>query len=741
MPRIPDSSDLSNVTPRAPGFAVNVPDNPVPAALQGLGQSISKVGAEIGKQAEEAALYEGMTRYYQFEAAQEQYANELIRSGDPQAFQKFGDQYNKAANEFRASVSPLVRARFAARLSSDGARFRTGLERAEQARQDRHEIDRLDQIEERLLEKQYKSPEEWREIQREGEFMNSSNTLPERLKQERVQKWRERASAALAAGDIEGDPEGAHVRLTGRLPVAIRTNNPGNQWMGRSARSFGASQSENVSATDQPAVFPDKITGAAAMLHLLNSDGYQGKTVEEAIYKWAGGRNPNYPTYVEKQAGISRGTPITTELLKGPQGVALAKAMARWEAGHQRGEYPLSDEAWTRAQRIAFDEDARTAYLEGLRSGAPGDVDERYKGIPFEQRQRLAKNAEAEMVRREREAQRADTLEKATVASLVTDDLASVATTGKGLDLDPERVRAAFGEGKALQWQQERDRNQRIWAATSGLSSMPSTEIERHIESLLPKSAQEGFADQGAVYETARKEADRILKLRREDPAQAAMEIREIAETFRNLPQGDAKAYQAAIGARMAAQDALGIPKEAQSPITKQEAIVLTAPLRRTLPGQERAALTQIATDIKDRYGEHADSAFEYALRAHKVDDETAKAAARVMKKLGLGQLPEREDLRQVDVAQEIDAAHRAVTASAPTPNYADPTYAQELEKKLRTMPSGLGLAEGGGQAVVANVPARAIQALRADPRLAEDFDKKYGKGVAKKILDAYPVR
>lgn len=164
-------------------------------------------------------------------------------------------------------------------------------------------------------------------------------------------------------GTYETTPPG------GPQSVAVRNNNPGNQWMGTSARLFGADKSENVSARDQPAIFPDKVTGAGAMFHLLGSSGYAGKTIEGAIYKWANGTDPSYPDFVEKQSGVPRDTVITPEFLKSPQVIAVTKAMSRWEAGHQKGDYPLTDEGWKKAQEIAFDPAARQTYVDGLKGG------------------------------------------------------------------------------------------------------------------------------------------------------------------------------------------------------------------------------------------------------------------------------------------------------------------------------------------------------------------------------------
>jgi hypothetical protein len=77
-------------------------------------------------------------------------------------------------------------------------------------------------------------------------------------------------------------------------------------------------------------------------------------TVADAIRKWSGGNySEPYAQYLAKNVpGITPDTVLTPELLQDPSfAVPFAKASASWEAGRQ---YPMSDEQWQNAHRLAF---------------------------------------------------------------------------------------------------------------------------------------------------------------------------------------------------------------------------------------------------------------------------------------------------------------------------------------------------------------------------------------------------
>lgn len=133
--------------------------------------------------------------------------------------------------------------------------------------------------------------------------------------------------------------------------ASVRNNNPGAQWPGPVANRFGATGSQTIGGGNKIATFPDPISGAAAEFALLEKN-YSGMPLGSAITKWSGGNSaPAYAQHIMQATGLPPNTVITPQLLRSPQGVALAKAMADWEAG---GRSPLGPQDWTRAQQRAF---------------------------------------------------------------------------------------------------------------------------------------------------------------------------------------------------------------------------------------------------------------------------------------------------------------------------------------------------------------------------------------------------
>src|SRR6187455_2136895 len=96
---------------------------------------------------------------------------------------------------------------------------------------------------------------------------------------------------------------------------------------------YGATGGEDLADGNNAAVFPDPVSGAAAQFALLHRK-YAGLPLSKAISKWSGGNSsPEYVNFLSNNTGLSSDTVLTPELLSGPQGLALAKAQAHWEAG------------------------------------------------------------------------------------------------------------------------------------------------------------------------------------------------------------------------------------------------------------------------------------------------------------------------------------------------------------------------------------------------------------------------
>lgn len=329
-------------------------------------------------------------------------------------------------------------------------------------------------------------------------------------------------------------------------------------------------------------------------------------------------------------------------------------------------------------------------------------------------------------------AQRIDAaagVERRAMQGDIKDDLASVTDTGKGLPhLTPERVTRVLGREGADQWLRARQEGLTFWEATRDFENLPTDKIYEAAETLAPKAGVQGYTSQRALYDAAIKKADAIAKLRFEDPAAAVSNDPEVRAAQPGANFNDPASVKRLVTARLAAQERLNIPEGDRSPITRGEGLGLTAEMRTMLPGQERDILGRIAERFQTTFGDLADEAFEFALRARRIDAETAKVASRFAKKLGLGQMPTREDAQQVDQTSEVDAADRAIGAT-PAPPYAAPGSEPEMAP-----PPFEQRAKEQGRVP----PSRAISYLRNNPHTAEQFDKEFGAGSAKKILEGY---
>jgi hypothetical protein len=75
-------------------------------------------------------------------------------------------------------------------------------------------------------------------------------------------------------------------------------------------------------------------------------------SLKAAVKKWTGGNaSREYYRGVERATGLSGDDRLSAEMLAGPVGLQLVKAMSRFEAGR---DYPLSDTDWAAAQALAF---------------------------------------------------------------------------------------------------------------------------------------------------------------------------------------------------------------------------------------------------------------------------------------------------------------------------------------------------------------------------------------------------
>ncbi|MGZ5241183.1 MAG: transglycosylase SLT domain-containing protein [Caldimonas sp.] len=114
-----------------------------------------------------------------------------------------------------------------------------------------------------------------------------------------------------------------------------------------------------------------------------------------------------------------------------------------------------------------------------------------------------------------------DKAEQARLENLIGDDLASMATTGKGLgpdQLDPAHVAATLPPDRVAAWQASRDQAQLTWQATTGMEHESASEIGARLWTLKPEAGVPDFANRQAAYVAAQKQASDILAERATDP-------------------------------------------------------------------------------------------------------------------------------------------------------------------------------------------------------------------------------
>lgn len=314
------------------------------------------------------------------------------------------------------------------------------------------------------------------------------------------------------------------------------------------------------------------------------------------------------------------------------------------------------------------------------------------------------------------EAQAQGAVRRATLKRLVDDDLASMATTGQGLDLGQAGasmadMAAALGETGFAEWTERRQVAQRQWQATAGMETLPEAALAERLAALEPKSGQPGFDERQATFDHAAKRAETLLRERTKDPAAYVdAHYPDIAALKAEARPDNPDGLQALARARLTAQDALGIDELAQSPLTQKEAAALAAPVTRAIdPVQRVQAMQALAADVQAGFGAHAEAVMRQVLDAQGIDRDLAAQGAALFSR---ARRANQGSARALDVAAETADADAAASPRAtdafPLPNARQETF------------------------------------LLSHPETADAYDAKFGPGAAARVLgrrDPSPVR
>ena len=319
---------------------------------------------------------------------------------------------------------------------------------------------------------------------------------------------------------------------------------------------------------------------------------------------------------------------------------------------------------------------------------------------------------------------------KAQAKRLIGDDIASIETTGRPVDLaangfDPATLEKLMTPEELQDWRLKREEAGQVYEATAGMEVMPADEIEARLLEIQPQPGSAGYAEQERVQAKAERKARLLLRQRANDPAAAVEDaFPEIRAQREAADMQDPAAAQGVITARLQAQDALNIPEHARQPLTRDEAKALAGPVSGVAdPKTQVTAMQQLVADVQTRFGDSAQDVLRQVLETRGVDRELASYGANLLTKLNAGQRPTNMDQRQGAVLNETGAAARAMEppalAAPGRPNVA----------------AQLGAMAGASRPPLPQPPYQAIQLLISQPGLAADFDRKYGPGSAARIL------
>jgi hypothetical protein len=258
--------------------------------------------------------------------------------------------------------------------------------------------------------------------------------------------------------------------------------------------------------------------------------------------------------------------------------------------------------------------------------------------VPADMRESLLQTARLNLHEEERAAQSAAALERHNVEREIRDDLAAILKEGKGLDsLAPEQVQTILGPDALRDWQEAREDFTAIRGNTEDLYALTDSQLDERLQSLSPSGDTRDDPRKSAIFLEVQNQAAAMRRLRASDPAKSVEDDPLVRTAAERAQPGDPQAVRELYAARLSAQERAGIDRDAQSPITKDEALPLIAPLEGARPGQERDVLARVSATFNEQFGADADRAFAFALRAQQSEAEEIFAAMRAVRSMRLG--------------------------------------------------------------------------------------------------------
>lgn len=326
--------------------------------------------------------------------------------------------------------------------------------------------------------------------------------------------WRmqEGVSSELFAAQLEhqDDPNGfaaaaAEIRnkYAGELPNDPQARELFEQDFARNARAYGmniAARHETRLRQEQEAAF---------------SAGLAARTVDIERQAQVLGANPEGDAIIGEQVAtmhrsidgaVTQGIITPAQAEKEKEAIAKTAAFGRVQGVYEALPTPEAKEQFA------------LELLEDWRAGE-GPL----ANLPFAEvkaRSDYLFNDAREQINRRTAANKT---EVARLETLVKDDVASIAASGKGLDpatsgLSVDQVQAIAGDEAVAAWQAEQARAHKLYSATNGMELQSEADLAERLNVMRPAPGRPGYLDEIATWEAARKRAEEVLKERQTDP-------------------------------------------------------------------------------------------------------------------------------------------------------------------------------------------------------------------------------
>lgn len=167
-----------------------------------------------------------------------------------------------------------------------------------------------------------------------------------------------------------------------------------------------------------------------------------------------------------------------------------------------------------------------------------------------------------------------------------------------------EQFIAAFGAVEGQQKYGELVSAQQAGAFVKGMSTATEAQIQAQLAAMRPTdTSSPTYAVEQKQYEAARTAADRVIKMRTDDPANYVMnQFPNVRETMGNMESGEQRT--AAYAAMDAAYDQLGILKENRMPLTSLAAQQAVSAYNNSRPEDKLAMITSWRGEMGNLYGQ-----------------------------------------------------------------------------------------------------------------------------------------